>query len=209
MKRLLISLIAALSLPNIANAESFWLVLSAASMKSASLEKIEMASMEQCIEQGEIFKTATYMKRNVQYICLKGKWIIDSRFKMKWIHLIYFVKKYLLIFTFLLFLPQPVHAEKKRGQDWIDMLIAESIYTGSLMSICMAYKKEFITAEQRISLLEPVRKEFYSNFKNIKKMELNSSDQKKFDPKRIELNIMKMNNKYISRKGKKCFPEIE
>ena len=120
------------------------------------------------------------------------------------------MKKYLLIFTFLLFLPQPVHAEKKRGQDWIDMLIAESIYTGSLMSICMAYKKEFITAEQRISLLEPVRKEFYSKFKNYKKMELkNSSDQKKLDPKRIELNIMKMNNKYISRKGKKCFPEIE
>ena len=55
MKSLLISLIAALSLPNIANAESFWLVLSAASMKSASLEKIEMASMEQCKEQGEIF----------------------------------------------------------------------------------------------------------------------------------------------------------
>ena len=119
------------------------------------------------------------------------------------------MKKYLLIFTFLLFLPQPVVAEKKRVQDWIDMLVAESTYSGSLMSICMAYKKEFITAEQRISLLEPVRKEFYSNFKNIKKMELNSSDQKKFDPKRIELNIMKMNNKYISRKGKKCFPEIE
>ena len=90
------------------------------------------------------------------------------------------------------------------------MLVAESTYSGSLMSICMAYKKEFITAEQRISLLEPVRKEFYSKFKNYKKMELkNSSDQKKLDPKRIELNIMKMNNKYISRKGKKCFPEIE
>ncbi len=120
------------------------------------------------------------------------------------------MKKYLLIFTFLLFLPQPVVAEKKRVQDWIDMLVAESTYSGSLMSICMAYKKEFITAEQRISLLEPVRKEFYSKFKNYKKMELkNSSDQKKLDPKRIELNIMKMNNKYISRKGKKCFPEIE
>ena len=38
-----------------------------------ALEKIEMESMKQCKEQGEIFKTATYMKRNVQYICLKGK----------------------------------------------------------------------------------------------------------------------------------------
>ena len=73
MKRLLLPLLAALALPTAVNAESYWLVMSAASTKSASLEKIEMASMEQCKEQGEIFKTATYMKRNVQYICLKGK----------------------------------------------------------------------------------------------------------------------------------------
>ena len=120
------------------------------------------------------------------------------------------MKKYLLILTFLLFLPLPVVAEKKRTQDLIDMLVAESTYGGSLMSICMAYTREFITAEQRISLLEPVRKEFYRKFKNYKKMELkNSSDQKKLDPQKLELNIMKMNNKYISRKGKKCFPEIE
>ena len=73
MKRLLLPLLAALALPTAVNAESYWLVMSAASQKSASLEKIEMESMEQCKEQGEIFKTATYMKRNVQYICLKGK----------------------------------------------------------------------------------------------------------------------------------------
>ena len=73
MQRILFPLIASLALPTAVNAESYWLVMSAASMKSASLEKIEMASMEQCKEQGEIFKTATYMKRNVQYICLKGK----------------------------------------------------------------------------------------------------------------------------------------
>ena len=69
----LLPLLAAFALPNAVNAESYWMVISAASSGSASLEKIEMASMEQCNEQGEIFKTATYMKRNVQYICLKGK----------------------------------------------------------------------------------------------------------------------------------------
>ena len=73
MQRILFPLLASLALPTAVNAESYWLIMSAASMKSASLEKIEMASMEQCKEQGEIFKTATYMKRNVQYICLKGK----------------------------------------------------------------------------------------------------------------------------------------
>ena len=71
--RKLLPLLAAFALPNAVNAESYWLVISAASGAAASLEKIEMASMEQCNEQGEIFKTATYMKRNVQYICLKGK----------------------------------------------------------------------------------------------------------------------------------------
>ena len=69
----LLPLLAAFALPTAVNAESYWMVISAASSGSASLEKIEMASMEQCNEQGEIFKTATYMKRNVQYICLKGK----------------------------------------------------------------------------------------------------------------------------------------
>ena len=70
MKRLLLPLLAVLALPTAVNAESYWLILF--SVKTG-IEKIEMASMEQCKEQGEIFKTATYMKRNVQYICLKGK----------------------------------------------------------------------------------------------------------------------------------------
>ena len=70
MKRLLLSLLVVLALPTAVNAESYWLILF--SVKTG-IEKIEMASMEQCNEQGEIFKTATYMKRNVQYICLKGK----------------------------------------------------------------------------------------------------------------------------------------
>ena len=73
MKRFLLPFLAALAFPNIAYAESYWLVISAASSASASLEKIEMSSMEQCEEQGKIFRTATYMKRNPTYICLKGK----------------------------------------------------------------------------------------------------------------------------------------
>ena len=103
----------------------------------------------------------------------------------------------------------PLAAEKKRTPDLVDMVIAESAYGGSLMSICMAYKRDFITAEQRTILLEPVRKEFYSTLKNYKKLELKNVDKKKLDPKIIELNFMKLNNKYFSRKGKKCFPEIE
>ena len=51
----LIPLLAAFALPTAVNADSYWMVISAASSGSASLEKIEMASMEQCNEQGEIF----------------------------------------------------------------------------------------------------------------------------------------------------------
>ena len=73
MKRLLLPIIAAFALPTTVNAESYWLVMSAASSASASLEKIEMESMSQCKEQGNIFKKATHMKRNMQYVCIKGK----------------------------------------------------------------------------------------------------------------------------------------
>ena len=55
MKRLLLPLLAAIALPTAVNAESYWLILSSGSGDSAALEKIEMASMEQCKEQGEIF----------------------------------------------------------------------------------------------------------------------------------------------------------
>ena len=59
--------------PTMVKAESIWLVMSAASSGSASLEKIEMESMSQCKEQGAIFRTATRMKRNMEFVCLKGK----------------------------------------------------------------------------------------------------------------------------------------
>ena len=54
MKRLLIPLLAALALPAAVNAESYWLVLHTGG-RGKALEKIEMASMENCIAQGEIF----------------------------------------------------------------------------------------------------------------------------------------------------------
>ena len=73
MQRILFPLLASLALPTAVNAESYWLVMSAASMKSASLEKIEMASMEQCEENGEKFKTMKAYTPHKHYICIKGK----------------------------------------------------------------------------------------------------------------------------------------
>jgi len=73
--RKLIPLLAALSLPTAVNAESYWLILSSGSGDSAALEKIEMASMEQCEEQGKIFTSEVkkFQGNRKQYECLKGK----------------------------------------------------------------------------------------------------------------------------------------
>ena len=62
MKRLLLPIIAAFALPTTVNAESYWLVMSAASSGSASLEKIEMESMEQCEEMGKYWQERHYPK---------------------------------------------------------------------------------------------------------------------------------------------------
>ena len=67
MKKLLIPLLAALALPTAVNAESYWLILKEGG-KGKALEKIEMKSMEQCEEQGEIFR-GVYST----YTCLIGK----------------------------------------------------------------------------------------------------------------------------------------
>ena len=66
-------LLAPLALTTAVKAESYWLVISLTALRAASLEKIEMASMEQCIEQGEIFKTSDYNLHGNKYECLKGK----------------------------------------------------------------------------------------------------------------------------------------
>ena len=54
------------------NAESYWLVLHSGGNGKA-LEKIEMESMKQCKEQGELFKNFTKYNTYVKYICLTGK----------------------------------------------------------------------------------------------------------------------------------------
>tara|TARA_B100001057_G_scaffold431768_1_gene459492 strand:- start:64 stop:291 length:228 start_codon:yes stop_codon:yes gene_type:complete len=75
MKYLILPLLAAIALPTAVNAESYWLILSSGSGDSAALEKIEMASMEQCKEQGEIFTSEIkkFQGNRKQYECLKGK----------------------------------------------------------------------------------------------------------------------------------------
>ena len=73
MKRLLIPLLAALALPAAVNAESYWLVLVGV-WHGIALEKIEMASMEICEEQGKIYNKMTKKLINQNsYVCLKGK----------------------------------------------------------------------------------------------------------------------------------------
>ncbi len=56
MKRLLLSLIAALALPTAASADSVWLVLkdtASGANARAAFEKIEMKSMAQCNEEAQ------------------------------------------------------------------------------------------------------------------------------------------------------------
>ena len=69
MRKLLIPLLAALALHTAVNAGSVWLVLQMA-VTVAALEKIEMKSMEQCEEQGKIYKTNGGYN---YYTCLIGK----------------------------------------------------------------------------------------------------------------------------------------
>ena len=70
MKRLLLALSAVIVLPNAVNAESYWLILFDV---KTGIEKIEMASMEQCEENGEKFKTMKAYAPHKHYICIKGK----------------------------------------------------------------------------------------------------------------------------------------
>ena len=59
MTRFLLLLLAVLALPTAVNAESYWLVIQTSAMQALSLEKIEMASMEQCKEEGVNLKVET------------------------------------------------------------------------------------------------------------------------------------------------------
>ena len=71
MKSLLLATFLLLSiLPVNAEGQSIWLILF--SVKTG-IEKIEMASMEQCKENGEKFKTMKAYAPHKHYICIKGK----------------------------------------------------------------------------------------------------------------------------------------
>ena len=61
--------------PTSANAESNWLVLKISGRKGAAyLEKIEMASVEQCEEQGLYWRSRDPNRfENLDFVCLKGK----------------------------------------------------------------------------------------------------------------------------------------
>ena len=70
MKRLLIPLLAALSLPTAVNAETVWLVLSRG---KAGFEKIEMKDMEQCQEMRNYWWKNGGNRPNSYSLCIIGK----------------------------------------------------------------------------------------------------------------------------------------
>ena len=74
MRKLLIPLLAAFAIPTVVNAQSYWLIMHSGSGSNAGggFAKIEVESMQQCNEQGEIFKQAGFKMKN-KYVCLKGK----------------------------------------------------------------------------------------------------------------------------------------
>ena len=86
MKRLLLSLLAAIALPTAVNAESYWLILRYGSehitgvgLGGAALEKIEMESMAQCELMGakwtgsKLFENEEERRTILAFECLEGK----------------------------------------------------------------------------------------------------------------------------------------
>ena len=87
MKRLLLTLLTAIALPNAVNAESYWLILRWKASNSGGLEKIQMVSIEECENEGtkwqnteltkeeRIYKKEAGGKRSVifGYHCVIGK----------------------------------------------------------------------------------------------------------------------------------------
>ena len=75
MRKLLIPLLAALALPTAVNAERHWLIISHG-VTRGGLEKIQMASSEDCVKEGIKWKNSTthniddYSKK---FHCIKGK----------------------------------------------------------------------------------------------------------------------------------------
>ena len=77
MKRLLLLLIAVIALPTAVSAESYWLIFYIRSNYGVTSQKIQMISMDQCEEQGQIFLKEKMgggvLERGNKYMCLKGK----------------------------------------------------------------------------------------------------------------------------------------
>ena len=72
MKRLLLPLIAAIALPTAVTAESYWLLIT--DWNTNAFEKIEMKDMEQCEEQGKLYREAKLSGTDSEnYVCLTGK----------------------------------------------------------------------------------------------------------------------------------------
>ena len=86
MKRLLLPLLAALALPTAVNAETIWLIVKTHQCLNGcgvGLEKVEMASMEQCHKNGKVWLHQGLSEDKPEksdkaiwfttYKCLKGK----------------------------------------------------------------------------------------------------------------------------------------
>ena len=75
---------------------------------------------------------------------------------MKKILFLSFVKKYLLIFSFLLFLPLPVLAEKKYTltQSELTNTYMEGFYSGIIMQACTLQREGIINEEEKLNLIE-------------------------------------------------------
>jgi hypothetical protein len=75
VRRLLLPLLAAFSLPTAVNAESHWLVLQLARMNNGghgayALEKFEVSSQDSCFKQGQEWADS-HNERN--FWCIRGK----------------------------------------------------------------------------------------------------------------------------------------
>ena len=68
MKRLLLTLLAALALPTTLNAETIWFVYGWASTGRAVMDKIEVESLEDCEEKKKSYRKDGWFSR-----CLVGK----------------------------------------------------------------------------------------------------------------------------------------
>ena len=77
MKRLLLSLLAALALPTAASAESHWLVLNIGNQNiHSALEKIEMESAAACEKEGRRWENSTtqgFKSTRRRFHCVVGK----------------------------------------------------------------------------------------------------------------------------------------